>query len=111
MTLAAYYTPGDPLGFDYYTGMFRYFDPTDPFAKIMVDPAGTIDFLLNFVSATDFDPADFVNGVQPVVDDGQDVLFGDAGNDWLVGGTNTDFLSAAGATTCSRATTTSTRRR
>ena len=92
VTLAAYYTPGDPLGFDYYSGMFRYFDPTDPFAKIMVDPAGTIDFLLNFVSATDFDPADYPNGVQPVVDDGQDVLFGDAGNDWLVGGTNTDFL-------------------
>ena len=30
--------------------------------------------------------------MQPVVDDGQDVLFGDAGNDWLVGGTNHDFL-------------------
>ena len=58
----------------------------------MVDPAKTIDFLLNFVSALEFDPATFVNGVQPVLDDGVDVLFGDAGNDWLVGGTNSDFL-------------------
>ena len=33
-----------------------------------------------------------MNGVYPVRDDGADVLFGDAGNDWLVGGTNTDFL-------------------
>ena len=28
----------------------------------------------------------------PIVDDGQDALFGDAGNDWLVGGTNQDVL-------------------
>ena len=47
-----------------------------------------IDFLLNFVSATSFD----ATTPQPVVDDGQDVLFGDGGNDWLVGGTNMDVM-------------------
>ena len=49
-----------------------------------------IDFLLNFVSATRSTGDDPRR--QPVVDDGQDVLFGDGGNDWLVGGTNQDFL-------------------
>ena len=92
VTLAQYYTAGDPLGFDWWSGLFRYFDPDHPFAKIMIDPAKSIDFLLNFISALAFDPADYPNGVQPVLDDGVDVLFGDAGNDWLVGGTNSDFL-------------------
>jgi len=93
VTLAQYYTAGDPLGFDWWVGMFRYFDPANPFAKIMIDPAKSIDFLLNFISALAFDPADFgPTNVQPVRDDGVDVLFGDAGNDWLVGGTNSDFL-------------------
>jgi Ca2+-binding RTX toxin-like protein len=91
--LAAYYTPGDVLGYDPATGAFRYFDPANPFEKITVDAQHTIEFLLNFVSATAFDPADFGPGnVQPVVDDGTDTLFGDDGNDWLVGGTGTDFL-------------------
>ena len=101
-SLAAYYTQNDPLGYNWTTGLFRYFDPAHPFAKIMIDPAKTIDFLLNFTSALAFDPllADPVTGLsfdpvthaQPILDDGQDVLFGDAGNDWLVGGTNQDVL-------------------
>ena len=32
--------------------------------------------------------------------DGNDVIFGDLGNDWLVGGTGRDTSAAAGATTC-----------
>ena len=52
----------------------------------MVAPG--VDFLLNFVSATDFG----ATTPQPVVNDGRDVLFGDGGNDWLVGGTNSDVL-------------------
>ena len=85
-SLSAYYTPGNVLGFNPSTGLFRYFNPNDPFEKIYVAPG--IDFLLNFVSATSFD----ATTPQTVVDDGQDVLFGDGGNDWLVGGTNQDVL-------------------
>src|SRR4029077_7823245 len=91
-SLSAYYTPGDVLGYNAATGLFRWFNPALPFEKIMVAPG--IDFLLNFVSATAFDPATFdpVTHAQPVVDDGKDVLFGDGGNDWLVGGTNQNVL-------------------
>jgi Ca2+-binding RTX toxin-like protein len=35
-----------------------------------------------------------------VYDDGNDVIFGDLGNDWLVGGTGATPSTAAGATTC-----------
>ena len=76
--LSAYYTPGDVLGFDPTTGIFQYYDPSDPYSKIVLDVGGTpVDFLLNF---------------DGTVDDGQDAIFGDAGNDWLVGGTNSDYL-------------------
>ena len=38
------------------------------------------------------------------------MIFGDLGNDWLVGGTGRDTCTAAGATTCSTSTTTTTAR-
>jgi hypothetical protein len=65
--------------------MFKYYNPLDPMRKIMLAPG--VDFLLNFVSQTNFDA-----GLPIVVDDGKDALFGDLGNDWLVGGTNEDHL-------------------
>ena len=40
--------------------------------------------------------------------DGDDAIFGDLGNDWLVGGTGATTSTAAGATTCSTPTTTTT---
>ena len=85
--LARYYNAANPLGYNPSTGLFQFYNPNDPFQKIML-AGGTVDFLLNFVSATSFD----ATTPQTVVDDGQDVLFGDGGNDWLVGGTNQDFL-------------------
>jgi len=80
------------LEYDAAPGLFKFFNPAGP-VQGRSWSAG-FDFLLNFVSATEFDPANFdpVTHAQPVVDDGQEVLFGDAGNDWLVGGTNQDFL-------------------
>ena len=42
---------------------------------------------LNKESQSSFDA-----GPTATIDDGKDVLFGDAGNDWLVGGTNQDVL-------------------
>src|SRR4029077_15560827 len=83
--LAAYYTPGNVLGYSSATTLFRYYNPADPLRKIMVAPG--IDFLLNFVSQTNFDAA-----LAVVVDDAKDAIFGDLGNDWLVGGTNADHL-------------------
>ncbi len=85
-SLAQYYTAGNVLGYNSSSQTFRYYNPYDPFEKIMVGPG--IDFLLNFVSATSFD----ATTPQTVVDDGRDVLFGDGGNDWLVGGTNQDVM-------------------
>ena len=73
--LSAYYTPGNVLGFDPNTGIFRYYNPSDPYSKIVL--GNGVDFLLNF---------------DGTVDDGQDAIFGDAGNDWIVGGTNSDYL-------------------
>ena len=109
-TLAAYYTPGDPLGFDYWSGMFRYFDPTDPFAKIMVDPAGTIDFLLNFVSATAFDPAQYsVTACSRSSTTARTCCSATPVTTGSSAARTATSSSAAGATTCSRATTTSTR--
>jgi Ca2+-binding RTX toxin-like protein len=85
------YTVTNVLGYNAATQQSKYFDPAHPFQKITV---GGVDFLLNFTSALSFDPATYdpTTNAQPVLDDGQDVLFGDAGNDWLVGGTNQDVL-------------------
>ncbi|MBV8479360.1 MAG: hypothetical protein JOY72_03570 [Actinobacteria bacterium] len=72
------YTPGNVLGFNPATGIFAYYNPSDPYSKIMVPTShGLVDFLLNFVST---------------VDDGSDAIFGDDGNDWIVGGTNSDYM-------------------
>ena len=84
--VARYYGTSNVLAYDQSSQLFGWFDPAHPFQKIMVAPG--VDFLLNFVSATDFG----ATTPQPVVDDGRDVLFGDGGNDWLVGGTNSDVL-------------------
>jgi hypothetical protein len=84
-SLAAWYTPGNLLGYNWITGLFEFFDLSDPYAKPMLrDADGNVvaDFLLNFDAGT----------IWSLVDDGQDVLFGDEGNDWLVGGTNQDHL-------------------
>ena len=57
---------------------------------LLVDNAGTpipyggsvLDFLMNFVT---------YSGTTGV-DDGKDTIFGDAGDDWIVGGTNHDRM-------------------
>jgi YD repeat-containing protein len=87
--LAQYYEPGNVLQHGFRDPEeLRYFDENDPWRKVMVPVAGggTIEFLLNFrARLTPSNPA-------AVVDDGRDVLFGDVGHDWLVGGTNRDVL-------------------
>ncbi len=83
--------PGDVLGFNYATGEFADYDEYDPWRKI-------VGFLLNFDSddknADNYQPTDPYHGKEydPVMTDGDDVIFGDLGNDWLVGGTGRDHL-------------------
>ncbi len=67
----------DPLGYDPVTRKLAAYDADNPRTKI----AG---FLLNF------EATDPITGAK--VNDGKDRLFGDLGNDWLVGGTLNDRL-------------------
>jgi len=58
---------------------FTQFDPGTGLRKIA-------NFFLNFAAYTGTPP----NNVR--IDDGRDTIFGDSGNDWLVGGTNRDRI-------------------
>ncbi|TDG15222.1 LEPR-XLL domain-containing protein [Seongchinamella unica] len=89
--LSGYSTPDNPggvLGFDPASEEFALYDEFHPLTKIMVATGdGDKEFLLNFEAFTDDnDP------VGTMVHDGNDVIFGDLGNDWLVGGTDLDRL-------------------
>jgi Ca2+-binding RTX toxin-like protein len=68
--------PGNVLGFNPDTGEFADYNENDALSKVE-------GFLLNFEA---------VDQLGEKVNDGDDVLFGDLGNDWLVGGTNSDHL-------------------
>ncbi|MCH7645444.1 MAG: hypothetical protein IH974_11500 [Myxococcales bacterium] len=69
--------PGNVLQFDADRIEFAAYDEDEPLAKI----AG---FLLNF--------DDNIADGDPIEQDGDDAIFGDLGNDWLVGGTDRDRL-------------------
>jgi len=109
--LALYYNapanPGDILKFGVSrAGEFGAYNEYDPWSKVYWDPAsgefvtdGTgVEFLLNFdadgVDGLGRQPTDAYHGdgYDPVMTDGDDVIFGDVGNDWLVGGTGQDHL-------------------
>jgi Ca2+-binding RTX toxin-like protein len=90
--------PGNALGFEAYrANEFALYDEYDPRLKIQIDDAGQLvkpgqapsgavhEFFLNFEAFGDEnDPA----GTR--IYDGNDVLFGDLGHDWSVGGTGQD---------------------
>ncbi|MHC4294389.1 MAG: calcium-binding protein, partial [Planctomycetota bacterium] len=65
-----------PLPYDPTTRKFDAYDAANPRLKIT-------DFLLNF---------DAVDSFGAKIEDGKDRIFGDLGNDWLVGGTGFDRL-------------------
>ncbi len=69
-------TEDPPIGYDPATGKLEFYDADNPRTKIP-------DFLLNF---------DAFDAAGEVIEDGKDRLFGDLGNDWLVGGTGHDRL-------------------
>ncbi|RLQ23593.1 LEPR-XLL domain-containing protein [Seongchinamella sediminis] len=85
--LSGYSTPANPggvLGFDPASEEFALYDEFNPRTKIVVNGK---EFLLNFEAFTDAN-----DQVGSMVHDGNDVIFGDLGNDWLVGGTDLDRL-------------------
>lgn len=105
--LAQYYAsplnPGDVLGWSNLNkhnraGEFAAYSEYEPRRKILVDTNGVfvadgsgVEFLLNFdQNEGPLDP--HADGVEFLATptDGDDVLFGDLGNDWIVGGTGKD---------------------
>jgi Ca2+-binding RTX toxin-like protein len=72
--------PGDVLRFDANRVEFADYDENDP--RLAPDP-----FFLGFSPAGDPDPAEAVDDAFD-----EDVIFGDLGNDWLVGGPDNDTL-------------------
>ncbi|HEX5216895.1 MAG TPA: calcium-binding protein, partial [Vicinamibacterales bacterium] len=91
------YNPGNALHYETGTGTFVYYDEFFPMRKILFEDDGTLatdgsgrEFFLNFTnegpnSAT-------INGYSPVATDGDDKIFGDNSNDWLIGGSGKDDL-------------------
>jgi Ca2+-binding RTX toxin-like protein len=87
--------PGDVLAFDAGRGEFADYDEYYPRTKIpgfllnfdaddwFIDDYGQYQLLDEHSAGTEFDP---------VMTDGDDVIFGDLGNDWLVGGTGRDHI-------------------
>jgi hypothetical protein len=68
--------PVNPLGYDPTTRKLATYDANNPLALIP-------NFYLNF---------DATDGLGAKIDDGKDRLFGDDGNDWIVGGTDNNRL-------------------
>jgi Ca2+-binding RTX toxin-like protein len=80
------YNPGDLLHFGDGTrgSEFALYDEFHPLQKVMVNGG---EFFLNFSNTE----GPILTGTT-VQSDGRDVIFGDLGNDWLVGGTGRDDL-------------------
>jgi RTX calcium-binding nonapeptide repeat (4 copies) len=82
---------------------FALYDPANALRKILLNQAtgalvanGGVEWLLNFASNEgDFDTKWIVgSSFSGVPTDGDDHVFGDLGNDWMVGGTGRDSLWA-----------------
>jgi len=90
------FNPGNVLRYGQRrAGEFAAYDEFDPLRKIFVDANGVptgngtgTPFLLNF----DAKEGPLVSGSTTIHGDGNDVMFGDLGNDWLVGGTGRDHM-------------------
>jgi Ca2+-binding RTX toxin-like protein len=87
------FNPGDILGSEFFRpDEFALYDENDPRSKILVN-VGTeqnpdfVEFFLNFEAFTDIN-----DQVATMIHDGDDRLFGDDGNDWIVGGTDQDHM-------------------
>ncbi|MCU0259744.1 MAG: matrixin family metalloprotease, partial [Ilumatobacteraceae bacterium] len=81
-------------------GEFDAYDEFDPWRKVLLTTLGGQVVLLDGRFGAEFNgqPLDFLLNFandtlrNQVVDDGKDTIFGDVGDDWIVGGTNHDRL-------------------
>ena len=90
----------DVLKYSSATGEFAAYDEYNPLRKIEVDSSGAFippdgdpgtEFLLNFEATEGPTDTRSTSATQKTTD-GDDVIFGDLGNDWAVGGTGKDHL-------------------
>jgi Ca2+-binding RTX toxin-like protein len=90
------YNPGNVLGYNPATTLFALYDPADPRRKILLNPAdGSLDkTMTGQLWILDFDPTEgpvnkyWSNGTAypPSPTQGNDAIFGDIGNKWIVSG-------------------------
>ncbi|HMC71529.1 MAG TPA: Ig-like domain repeat protein, partial [Mycobacteriales bacterium] len=99
------FNPGNALGYSPALTYQAQYDPNDPFREITLNADGSLNkstaggdqWFLNFDSSPAAAPFDTIYDVAaPYLNsartDGNDALFGDMGNDWLVGGTGRDAM-------------------
>jgi Ca2+-binding RTX toxin-like protein len=92
------YNPGNVLGYSPASTYQAQYDPTDPLREVKLTATGALwksgtgfDWLLNFDSTRG--PVDTYWATSGgVATDGNDIIFGDLGNDWAVGGTGRDTM-------------------
>jgi Ca2+-binding RTX toxin-like protein len=97
------FNPGNVLGYNPTTTMFALYDANDPLRKILLNADGTLsktgsglEWALNFDDTEGPVDTHWIVGsaYAGVPTDGDDVIFGDLGHDWMVGGTGRDTIWA-----------------
>jgi Ca2+-binding RTX toxin-like protein len=96
--------PGNVLGYDPTTTKFALYDANDPLRKVTLTAAGVLsktstgglEWALNFNETEGPTDTYWIVGTTyaGVPTDGDDVIFGDLGHDWMVGGTGRDTIWA-----------------
>ncbi|HTE37397.1 MAG TPA: hypothetical protein VK630_12710, partial [Reyranella sp.] len=95
--------PGNVLGYNPTTTKFALYDADDPLRKVLLTPAGALsktgtglEWALNFNETEGPLDTHWTAGSSyaAVATDGDDVIFGDLGHDWMVGGTGRDTVWA-----------------
>ncbi len=95
--------PGNVLGYNPTTTKFALYDANDPLRKILLTSTGTLsktgtglEWALNFNENEGPLDTHWIVGTSyaAVPTDGDDVIFGDLGHDWMVGGTGRDTVWA-----------------
>jgi Ca2+-binding RTX toxin-like protein len=93
--------PGNVLGYNPTTTKFALYDADDPLRKILLTPDGMLsktgsglEWALNFNDTEGPLDTRWITGTSypAVPTDGDDVIFGDLGHDWMVGGTGRDTI-------------------
>ena len=90
------FNDGRLLGYDSASGDFVLYDEYDPRRRITLNADGSLnktgDLTREWFLNNDHNDGLGYNGSTSVMTDGDDIIFGDLGNDWAVGGTGRDTL-------------------